>query len=321
MWRRSIGEVRPLSKSTTSRAANGGCPSPAFWELVLGELRDKDLMHMVTELDPKTAAPRLPAIHTIRNFADRVVFFDAADTSRSVTGDRTEFLGRNGSYADPAAMHRARLSNRIGAGLDPAAAMQVRFELEDEQETGNGLHHRRRRGVDRRDRSCSGFAGQPTRVGTRSGVELLEPHARRRSTWKRPTTRSTTSPTAGFSTRPSPAGCGADRFLPVRRSVRFPRPVAGCDGADPCRAAHAAGAVSPRCRPAVQGGGRSALVASSRRTGRADAFSDDYLWLPFVACRYVRSGDTGVLDERIPYSTAGQYNPTRKATTIARSHR
>ena len=67
-------------------------------------------------------------------FANCVAFFDVDDTTRSVTCDRTEFIGRNGTLRDPAAMHRTRLSGKTGAALDPCAAIQVPFDLADGQE-------------------------------------------------------------------------------------------------------------------------------------------------------------------------------------------
>src|SRR5439155_9779416 len=95
-----------------------------YWEWVLGELRDKTQMHVVTELDPVSGALFARNAYSAE-FADKVVFVDSSETLRTVSGDRTEFLGRNGNAASPAAMRRVRLSGRVGAGLDPCAAMQV----------------------------------------------------------------------------------------------------------------------------------------------------------------------------------------------------
>ena len=63
-------------------------------------------MYVTTEVDPRTGAvfARNPYA---TEFADRVAFLDAQRRARErVTGDRTEFLGRNGTPASPAAMTR-----------------------------------------------------------------------------------------------------------------------------------------------------------------------------------------------------------------------
>ena len=67
-------------------------------------------------------------------FGDRVAFFNVDHATRTVSGDRTEFLGRNGNLSHPAAMTRSRLSGRVGAALDPCGAIQVAFDLEDGEE-------------------------------------------------------------------------------------------------------------------------------------------------------------------------------------------
>src|SRR6185437_8097536 len=104
-----------------------------YWEWVLGELKSKTLMQVITELDPISGAL---FTHNAYNseFPGRVAFVDCSEPIRTVTADRTEFLGRNGTPANPASLQRVRLSGRVGAGLDPCTAMQVQLVLEDGQD-------------------------------------------------------------------------------------------------------------------------------------------------------------------------------------------
>ncbi|HKO66351.1 MAG TPA: glucoamylase family protein [Burkholderiaceae bacterium] len=104
-----------------------------YVEWVLGDLRTKSSMHVSTEIDARTGAIYARNPFNIE-FAEWIGFFDIDDSARTVTGDRTEFIGRNRSWRNPAAMRRTRLSGRVGAALDPCAAMQVTFDLTPDQE-------------------------------------------------------------------------------------------------------------------------------------------------------------------------------------------
>ncbi len=107
-----------------------------FVTWVLGDLRTKQSMHVVTELSSNGTL--FAQNHYNIEFNERTAFFDATTSnlglnSRTVTGDRAEFIGRNGSLQGPAALKRQRLSGRVGAGLDPCAAIQLNFDLAQDQ--------------------------------------------------------------------------------------------------------------------------------------------------------------------------------------------
>ena len=105
-----------------------------YVEWVLGELKQKSAMHIVTEIDAGTSTLFARNPYNAE-FNNKVAFFSADDSGgRSFTCDRTEFIGRNGTYNHPDAMTRVKLSNKSGAGLDACAAIQLYFELADGEE-------------------------------------------------------------------------------------------------------------------------------------------------------------------------------------------
>ncbi|WP_368858627.1 glucoamylase family protein [Janthinobacterium sp. FW305-128] len=104
-----------------------------YVEWVMADLRAKSGMHVATEVD--TISGALFARNNYNTeFSGRVGFFNTDASIRSITCDRNEFIGRNGSLAQPAALRRVRLSGKAGTGLDQCAAIQVPFELQPGQE-------------------------------------------------------------------------------------------------------------------------------------------------------------------------------------------
>jgi cyclic beta-1,2-glucan synthetase len=97
-------------------------------ELVLGVQRTTSAPYVITEIDAPAAT--IFARNPFNNeFAERVAFVAASEPISSATCDRKEFVGRNGTHRNPAAMRRTSLANQDGAGLDPCAALRITVEL------------------------------------------------------------------------------------------------------------------------------------------------------------------------------------------------
>jgi cyclic beta-1,2-glucan synthetase len=100
-----------------------------YVEWVLGFSRSLTAPYIITQIDRETGA--LFASNPMdAEFGRRVAFLDFGERPISVTGDRGEFIGRNGNLARPAALYRdTPLSGSVGAGLDPCGAMQTEITL------------------------------------------------------------------------------------------------------------------------------------------------------------------------------------------------
>jgi cellobiose phosphorylase len=285
-----------------------------YWEWVLGELRQKSLLHVRTEVDLKTGA-LLARNGYSTEFGDRTAFVDVSDGTRTVTGDRREFLGRNGSLSRPAGLRRARLSGRVGSGLDPCGAVQVAVELPDSQEREVVF----RLGVGRGPADVQGLVQRFRTAGaSREALEGVWAY------WNR---------TLGAINVDTP-----DPAVNVVANGWLLYQTLGCRVWGRTGSYQSSGAYGFRdqlqdvmalvhAEPALT---REHLLRAAAHqfregdvlhwwhppTGRGvrTHSSDDYLWLPYAACRYVECvADPGVLDERIHFIEGRPVKPEEEA--------
>ncbi|MFH2047567.1 MAG: glucoamylase family protein [Pseudomonadota bacterium] len=299
----TVLKVRNESERSRRLSATG------FVEWVLGDLRPKSTMHVITEIDPNSGALFARNPYNTE-FPDRTAFFDVDEATRTVSGDRTEFIGRNGTLASPAAMTRVRLSNRVGAAMDPCAAVQVSFELAAGQEREIVF----RLGVGRNAEDAGNLVRRFR--GTAAAHQAIE---KIWQYWKH-TLGAVNVETPDQSLNLLTNGWLLYQTIVCRLWARSGYYQSG--GAfgfrDQLQDVMALIHTEPRL---VR---EHLLLAASRQFSEGDVqhwwhppvgrgvrtqCSDDYLWLPLAMCRYVRStGDYGVLDETTHFLQGRQIN-------------
>jgi cellobiose phosphorylase len=281
-----------------------------YAEWVLGDLRSKSAMHVITEIEPESGALFARNPYNTE-FAGRVAFFDVDDSTRSVSGDRTEFLGRNGTLQNPAAMLRPGLSGKVGASLDPCAAIQVAFDLVDGQEReivfilGAGQGARDAINLVNRFRGAEAARGALEAVWqywkhTLGAVQIETPNPSLNvlaNGWLMYQTLACRLWARNGYYQSGGAFGFRDQLQDVM-AILHAEPTLVREHLLRCAA-----------RQFREGDVQHWWHPPSGRGVRTRC-SDDYLWLPLTACRYIQStGDTGVLDESIPFLEGRPVNP------------
>ena len=205
-------------------------------------------------------------------YGSRVAFADLSGQQISWTADRTEFLGRNGTLDNPAALASGKpLAARSGAAMDPCAALQTTLSLRPDAETEVVFflgESATRAEAHRLDQEIS--RGRP-RLDAGRGHPILGQLA-----WRDPgqDSRPLDGPHAQSMAAVSGAGVprvGAIGLLPGGWRVRLSRSAAGRDGAGDGAACADARASDSRGLAPVHRRRRATLVAAAGGAGSPHA--------------------------------------------------
>jgi len=281
-----------------------------YVEWVLGVSRDLTQSYLHTSYDTETHA-LFGQNFFDEQWAGQIAFLAMSGEVASFTGDRREFIGRNGTPARPAALSRAGLGEAVGQLVDPCGALQQSLTIPA--------------GETREVIVLLGAAGSVDDVRTlirkyqtvdtaRTELERAVEAWRRRLGVVRVRT-----PDADFDRIQNgwllyqALSCrmwgrtalyqssGAYGFRDqLQDSMAFLYAEQGVAREHILRCAH---------RQFVEGDVQHWWHPQTGR-GVRTRISDDLVWLPYVVCHYVEvTGDTALLDEVVPYITMRELAP------------
>jgi cyclic beta-1,2-glucan synthetase len=289
-------KLRNLSERSRRISATG------YWEWVFSDIRQRTALHIQTEIDADSGA--LLARNFYNNeFSGWIAFLDIDGSERTFTADRRAFLGRNGSLARPAALDRERLSKKVGAGLDPCGAVQVIIDLAPRAEQEICFRLGAGKDLSQVQELVQRFRQPQASETALRSVQAYWTHA---------------LSTVHFETPDPSVDVMANGWLlyqvlscRVWGRTGFYQSGGAFGFRDQLQDVMALVHAEPELTR------EHLLRAAARQFREGDVqhwwhppsgqgvrthTSDDYLWLPYVAWQYVtRTGDTGVLDEKVPF--------------------
>ncbi|HJU64613.1 MAG TPA: hypothetical protein VJ596_03000, partial [Gemmatimonadaceae bacterium] len=283
----------------------------AFVEWSLGVLREHTQHQVRTSFDGQRRAI-LAQNYFNPDFAGWTAFCALSEPVSGHTGDRREFLGRNGSAMEPQALRRGRLSERTGVGMDPCAALQCKLTLspgetrelvvlvgagigEDAIRETIGSLCSVERARDAIDRTAAAWNRRLSVISVRTPEPSFDLMINRWTLYQalacRMWARSALYQSGGaFGFR--------DQLQDVMAFVY----------AEPALAREHI--VCAAGRQFLEGDVQHWWHPHNGR-GVRTRFSDDLLWLPFVVDHYVRvTGDVQLLDEQAPFLSMRALEPT-----------